>query len=779
MQARAEQLQGLQRAKAWRMMNYSSMYLVTGDKQWADKTRKAVVEEMKSGLSASKMIWRAPRYAMVAIAYDNCYDSWEKEFRLEVVQWLGYRISTLERGGGKGYNASPHSNWQAITKGSLGIIGMALLHDPGVFPAPPAPTSPELASPKPVALPEGEQASVLASRVPLTNWLVAASFEGVHDVDRLQAEGGRGKLTPKTSTPATHGDETVLFSPLSEKFVTPNRNGGVTIKCVQASDNRPNNTSYYFTWVKVEKEQHLRAQLNHWRTSVWIGGERLNKGEVVHLKPGYYPLMMQVSIGQPSGVLGVDFVAVAGADAERQHREKYANYLQKQKAWEDARNAWLADSGKVQTADMAIEMGRIGIEDYLTSSLGDRGYPMEGDGYLAFPVTVALGPYLHAAETAMGITYQDTTGIGDVLALQLWHTIGDIKINHGPPGWKRVDESGEERAGTWPTLLGVTKEAHLPALKTWFDQNMGMSSTGKQFGFSHSTQGILALMNYPWEVEAQPIMDVMAPIYYDRYHGHIVARREWTDRNDHVACVHILERPRGSVHLAGPYPHYLFYAEGEKVLSFLAPQTETMSHPGGFLGGRTIHFKDLGGGSFVHGVDLSSKYVHIPSMAERKKGAKVNPTPKSKVTRYNAVVFVDEKTTIYAILDQEKDGQFLRSNFATVTPARVESDTFAISVNSGLTIKGLAIPVEGEVAVHHSRATLGQTTPPPKLPASKKGKKPASKRKNLGGTGLSVASNGGHLIVMTTAGPAPKKVAGGVKVGERLFRVVAGKLVVE
>ena len=35
------------------------------------------------------------------------------------------------------------------------------------------------------------------------------------------------------------------------------------------------------------------------------------------------------------------------------------------------------------------------------------------------------------------------------------------KINHGPPGWKIVDQSGEERAGTWPTLLGVTKEKHL------------------------------------------------------------------------------------------------------------------------------------------------------------------------------------------------------------------------------------------------------------------------------------------------------------------------------
>ena len=70
-----------------------------------------------------------------------------KDFRLQVTKWLEYRISTLERGGGKGYNSAPHSNWQAITKGSLGIIGMALLNDPGLFESPPVPTTPGLASP--------------------------------------------------------------------------------------------------------------------------------------------------------------------------------------------------------------------------------------------------------------------------------------------------------------------------------------------------------------------------------------------------------------------------------------------------------------------------------------------------------------------------------------------------------------------------------------------------------------------------------------------------------
>ena len=30
--------------KAWRMMNYSSMYLATGKQEWADKARAAVEE---------------------------------------------------------------------------------------------------------------------------------------------------------------------------------------------------------------------------------------------------------------------------------------------------------------------------------------------------------------------------------------------------------------------------------------------------------------------------------------------------------------------------------------------------------------------------------------------------------------------------------------------------------------------------------------------------------------------------------------------------------------
>ena len=43
---------------------------------------------------------------------------------------------------------------------------------------------------------------------------------------------------------------------------------------------------------------------------------------------------------------------------------------------------------------------------------------------LAFPTTVALGPYLNAAEQAMGISYQDGTGIGDVFG-------SAVMANHG------------------------------------------------------------------------------------------------------------------------------------------------------------------------------------------------------------------------------------------------------------------------------------------------------------------------------------------------------------
>ena len=82
MEERANMLQGLQRASAWQFLNQSAMYLATGDRKWADMACEGVAKELVAPIQGSKMIWRAPRYAMVALTYDNCYDAWDPEFRL-------------------------------------------------------------------------------------------------------------------------------------------------------------------------------------------------------------------------------------------------------------------------------------------------------------------------------------------------------------------------------------------------------------------------------------------------------------------------------------------------------------------------------------------------------------------------------------------------------------------------------------------------------------------------------------------------------------------------
>ncbi|GEM_PF-6053824 len=747
MKARAELVQGLQRAQAWKTLNYSSMYLVTGDQEWADKAKQGVLEEMKAPITASKMIWRAPRYAMVAITYDQCYDAWDPDFRLQVAQWLEHRIFTLERGGGRGYNSAPHSNWQAITKGSLGIIGMALLDDPGTFRQPPVPVAEQLASPAPLPLPEGVTAQELAPGRSLLEWLVASSFEGVDDQDRLQAAGGRASLQPKEGTEVRFGEEQIRFRRVPTDLVNGLKGGATRIRCVEISDRRPNNTSYYFSWVKVSEEQTLQVDIQHWRTSLWIGGARVNKNGKIHLLPGTYPLMMQVSIGQPSGQLVLGFKAVDHKEAEAEQANRYADYVQAKERWEQEHEAWLAKGGKVGQAEMAIEMGRIGVEDYLTSSLGDKGYPMEGDGYLAFPVTVALGPYLIAAEQAMGISYQDTTGIGDVLALQLWQTIGDRKINHGPPGWKIIDDGGEERSGTWPTLFGVTKEEHLPALKSWFDRTMGLQGN-KSFGISHSTQGLMALVNYPWEVEGQAINEVMDPIYFDRYHSYLVARKGWNNAQDHVAVIHLLERPRGATHLATPYPHYFLEANGERLFSASAPQAGPVKNPKGFIGGKTLSFQDFGGGSFLHAADLSTSYIQIPTRKQIKQGAPVDPNPKAKVTRHNAVFFDEGGATIYALLDQEWKNQVIQTDLSSEKPIKVSGYLFTIE-DPNSPVQGAVMPVKGDAKL---KASAGR---------------------------LSVSSEGGHLIVTVTSGEAPVQTKEGIQVGSRLFTVEDGELIVK
>ncbi len=116
------------------------MYQMSGDKAYAEKARVIVQEciddkithyNRKMWNANYKWIIRAPQVAGVAYAYDLCYDAWPADFREKVAGELDNKSAEMVRGGGEGWNGSPQSNWNAITRGSGGIAALAVMGDKG------------------------------------------------------------------------------------------------------------------------------------------------------------------------------------------------------------------------------------------------------------------------------------------------------------------------------------------------------------------------------------------------------------------------------------------------------------------------------------------------------------------------------------------------------------------------------------------------------------------------------------------------------------------------
>ncbi len=116
------------------------LYLLSDERSHADEARR-LVELVRSdavrhhGVAlwrpGYKMIVRTDPAVGVALAYDLCHDAWDEAFRRDVAADLGDRARQFIRGGGKGWNPSPMSNWHANTRSAAGICALAVLGDPG------------------------------------------------------------------------------------------------------------------------------------------------------------------------------------------------------------------------------------------------------------------------------------------------------------------------------------------------------------------------------------------------------------------------------------------------------------------------------------------------------------------------------------------------------------------------------------------------------------------------------------------------------------------------
>lgn len=126
---------------------YAFLYQLSGDIRYADSSRYFTELTFRDSLlfessretgegkgiplwnSDYKEIYRAPNLIGIALAYDMCYNAWDKQFCKKVAAELAEKGAAVIDGGGKGYNDKAWSNWQGTTKGAGGLAMLAIEKD--------------------------------------------------------------------------------------------------------------------------------------------------------------------------------------------------------------------------------------------------------------------------------------------------------------------------------------------------------------------------------------------------------------------------------------------------------------------------------------------------------------------------------------------------------------------------------------------------------------------------------------------------------------------------
>lgn len=108
------------------------LYQITQQKAEADAARQLIAQRilnfpMEPRLSAYE---RAARILGTALAYDQCYDAWEPEFRARVAEWLKKQSETMLAATALAPMENRRDKWHLALRASIAVAAMAVINDP-------------------------------------------------------------------------------------------------------------------------------------------------------------------------------------------------------------------------------------------------------------------------------------------------------------------------------------------------------------------------------------------------------------------------------------------------------------------------------------------------------------------------------------------------------------------------------------------------------------------------------------------------------------------------
>ncbi|MFW5872383.1 MAG: Ig-like domain-containing protein, partial [bacterium] len=610
------------RTCAWMAAGHGVMYSLTEDKFWSDSTRVIVTNIMNSTTDNSKMIRRAPRYMGVAIAYDFCYDAWEEdypEYREKVANWLEKRMLEIVKGGGLGYNSHPMSNWMGIAYGSLGTIAMAVLGDSArfVYEEPHRPVN-DIINSENLTAGEGITVIDLLNDSLSDHWVFAGPIMKTDDNDDiLESAGGSSSANPDSNTSFVYNGNTYNFKKLKPKDFW---NGGkytnnqLYIDVVNNINHNYYHSALYYTVLECKSERKVRLNMNFFsnediKGKIWLNGTEIRNGDYIHLKPGKYRLLAEVTIDicESWGHIAFRpiFTDVSQSEIDEIYPLLMADYNSEYSIWKEKYDNYLNNGGKIASAEFHLNLAEAGMKRWLEMGMGSNGFYSEGEGYLRFSITCGVGQFIHAYRKVMGKDISKYYGFDNVLSKIISENINENMWAWGPAGWSGFGMQ-EERSGCFNMLLSSCNDKQIPAIKYIYDNVYGLSGNNT-FNIEMPHQAAYALENYPFSTIAKAPAQELGKFMLDEQKGYIIARKSYNMSDDFLTTFYVKEEYKTATHQANDYPEIRIQGLGKQIgqIYHLNVSNEINGHQGG----KIITLKKDNEGSFIMNANMDNIYL--------------------------------------------------------------------------------------------------------------------------------------------------------------------------
>ncbi|MFW6062275.1 MAG: hypothetical protein ACOC93_05650, partial [Planctomycetota bacterium] len=560
-------------------------YQLTGERAYADRARKHVETMMADRGHGDKMVRSRPygwRLEETALAYDMCYDAWDKSFRQEVED---YMVWASEKMFFHKNEFDGHIAWQignayvgTILYGS-GFAGLALWGEQGPPPAEPAePFAGREANPRVVpakAYEPGESVPVedLRSGQMPGEWIYVGGFKPAEGEDPLAKVGGAAELRPEVGQKVSFGGRTETFRRISHEKDKGYWNGNIDI--TNAIGRVYFSTSYFYTVLRNDAPRWVRLELGHGGAKAWLNGTPVRSGEYVHLDKGLYPLLVEVAIGEtrPWGRIYMRPRLVKGTEGEAEARVAAirAEHEERRKDWQLAMKEWNRTGGMDPRFQRTFELSRLLMYATYRKVIGTGGSQdgsvlgMEGPHKYAgayrtmfcedvspYPDATHYLPYKvfqHLYDPSGQTLSPDFCGVGEFATKVYIEPKHDVATEFFAP------------------LLPIAPADWQPALLWAWHQHAGVTgpddvekvlrTSGRPYHYDlYQTHPLYVFLNYPLPMTPEHPSQALPKAWEAPGYGYYGFRNRWQDRGDflvqvsgksHVRC----PAPAGSVRVVG------------------------------------------------------------------------------------------------------------------------------------------------------------------------------------------------------------------------------------